>query len=406
MRCIKIYQLPVVTAVAMAMSLLATSEVKAYTFTKIVDSNDGFFADFYPPAINGSGTVAFLANLDAGERGIFTSDGVTVTTIADSSGSFFSFGFPSINNTGTVAFGARLDAGGEGVYTGNGRVVTTIADTNSMFSKFGNVGNNFPTINNSGTVAFQAVLDDTEGQGVFTSNNGTLTTIADSSSSFSFLGHPIRYSYYPSINDTGAVAFGVFTGFNRGILLNTGGTITTIVDDKGFIKLTDSGVINNKGTVAFQANPNFYAFVDGVFTVSRGAITTIADDRSSPFNLFGDPAINDENTVVFTAEGAGFRGIFTGADPVINKVIATGDTLFGSRVTRVTSYNKAVNNLGQIAFYAELADGTNGIYRADPENIPPSKSVPEPTSLFGLLVGALGLVQRLKYKKRCKKVAL
>jgi hypothetical protein len=69
----------------------------------------------------------------------------TFTKIADTSGSFNSFlgkgigGYepisaaPAINNQGTVAFFAVLDAGGEGIFTGNGITTTTIIDTNTPF---------------------------------------------------------------------------------------------------------------------------------------------------------------------------------------------------------------------------------------------------------------------------------
>lgn len=418
----KIHQLPVVAAVSITISLLATSEVGAYTFTKIVDNNSSFFSFDYP-AINDSGTVAILGFLKDGSSGIFTGSGGAITTIADTSGPFNSFrALPDINNVGTVVFGAKLDSGGEGVFTSSGRGVTTIADTNSLFSYFGTDGftYNFSAINDSGTVAFLGTLKDGS-SGIFTSSSGKLTTIVDTSSSFSYLGHPLFYLQNPSINDRGAVAFGATAfgannGYNRSILVSTGGVITTIVDDTSIIKFSESAVINNKGTVALQADPNnfdyFTFLINGIFTVSEEKITIIAsaNGKDSPFNRgFSSPAINDEDTVVFTAsvKGASFtsEGIFTGADSIVSKVIVTGDTLFGSTVIGVRSWDKAVNNLGQIAFYAELADGTRGIYRADPENISPSKSVPEPTSVFGLLVGALGLVQRLKYKKRCKKAA-
>ncbi len=59
------------------------------------------------------------------------------------------------------------------------------------------------------------------------------------------------------------------------------------------------------------------------------------------------------------------KGIFVGPDPVVNKVILTGDSLNGSTVTNLSFSKKGLNNLGQIAFYAELADGTRGIFQAE-----------------------------------------
>ena len=54
----------------------------------------------------------------------------------------------------------------------------------------------------------------------------------------------------------------------------------------------------------------------------------------------------------------------------------TGDALFGSTVTDLQFYSTGLNNRGQVAFRAALADGTLGIYRADPW-----QAVPEPSTL-------------------------
>jgi hypothetical protein len=130
----------------------------------------------------------------------------------------------------------------------------------------------------------------------------------------------------------------------------------------------------------------------GIFTGSGGATTSIVDS-SGLFSFFGGPAINDEGTVAFLANlNTGGEGIFTGSGSVTNKVIATGDTLFGSTVTQLFFYNEGLNNTGQLAFFARLADGTSGIFRADPESTSEPQPVPEPTSALGLLaVGLLGV---------------
>ena len=59
-------------------------------------------------------------------------------------------------------------------------------------------------------------------------------------------------------------------------------------------------------------------------------------------------------------------GIFTGPDTITNKVIATGDSLFGSTVTFVA--HPVINDPGQVAFRVSLADGTTSIVRADPRH--------------------------------------
>jgi hypothetical protein len=58
----------------------------------------------------------------------------TFTKLEDTSGSFLGFGFTSINDVGTVAFWATLDAGGNGIFSSDGTTTTTIADNSGPFS--------------------------------------------------------------------------------------------------------------------------------------------------------------------------------------------------------------------------------------------------------------------------------
>lgn len=77
-----------------------------------------------------------------------------------------------------------------------------------------------------------------------------------------------------------------------------------------------------------------------------------------------------------------------------DKVITTGDSLFGSTVTSIDFSRQGLNNLGQVAFYATLADGTSGIFRADPQ------LVPEADALSGVLAfGAFGAGVMLRQRK-------
>jgi hypothetical protein len=165
--------------------------------------------------------------------------------------------------------------------------------------------------------------------------------------------------------------------------------------------------INDSGTVAFGMRPldqfdNLISLQnDIIFTSNGGSSTTIADTSGS-FKSFGNPAINNAGTVAFFGTlDTGGSGIFTGADPITNKVIALGDSLFGSKVVSLDFSTKGLNNSGQLAFLATFEDGTSGIFRANPESISEPKSVPEPASGLGLLlVGAFGVGSLLKRKQK------
>src|ERR1044072_8980526 len=76
-------------------------------------------------------------------------------------------------------------------------------------------------------------------------------------------------------------------------------TFTKIADSGGSFDSFGDSSINNDGTVAFGA------FLDnglqGIFTGSGGAITTIADTSNPSLLSFGDPDINNSGKVAFRA---------------------------------------------------------------------------------------------------------
>ena len=242
------------------------------------------------PGINDRGTVVNLAGQN-GETGIYatTTDSIT-TDIADSTGRFSNFyvGFdvgrgsgpfsiytlPAINDGGTVAFNASLDAGGSGIFTGDGLEISTIADTSGIFSYFSS-----PTINDGGTVAFNAGLD-TGGSGIFTSNVQEISTIADTSGLFdSFLSDV-------AFNESGKVAFeanldnginGIFTSANpltdQVIALGDRLGNSTVTD----LDITRQG-LNDSGQISFTAT-----LADGTQAVYRADPTAVPEPSSSAF---------------------------------------------------------------------------------------------------------------------------
>jgi hypothetical protein len=350
---------------------VAQAGADAFTFTSIADTRGPFQRFDFPgaPSVNNAGTVAFLAELDTGVAGIFAGDGRSVTTIADSSGIFLGIGgfgqYPAINAQGTVAFGSTLDSGTHGVFTGRGGQVTTIADTTSgpFVNAFGH-----PALNNAGTVIFTGTKKDGTGSGIFASRRGMITTLIDTTTGI-FNGFQDR----PSLNDQGTVAFiaGRDAG-GFGIFTVRRGVITTIVDTDG--PFTNFGVpsINNAEAVAFFAcfGPPCAEDRDsaaGIFVATGDALITIAD-TTGPFHFFGNPSINNVGSVAFVAFlDRGGSGVFTGPDPVADKVVATGDAFFGSTIVDFgVSQGLGLNDVGQIAFFARLADGTEGIYLARP----------------------------------------
>jgi hypothetical protein len=360
----------------------------SYAFTLIAadDGPVGRFNSNMFPAINGTGTVAFEALTQTGIEGIFIGNGGTLMTVATNGpGSPFAFfgpgmfAGPAINEEAAVAFRANLSIGGQGIFVGQGGSVTTIAETSGPPSGFQGVA-----INNSGTVGFgfESIPGTPGNARIVTARDGVFVTIAEASGLFGGV----------SLNDRGVVAFltnpilpgsGLFTG--------SGGALTTIASTSvqgPFFQITEPS-INLGGIVAFQADLTSGGVLGGtgIFAGNGGPIMTIADD-SGPYAFFSGPSINAHGEVAFrTVLDTGSVGIFTGPDPLLDRVITMGDLLFGSEVRTLDfGGGQALNDIGQVAFRATLADGRTVVARADPV------AVPEPSTLVCLAFGLIALV--------------
>lgn len=424
MRLVAIHQLSLATTVGALLSLVTTGEAQAYTFTKIADSS-GILQGFGRPAINNNGTVAFWTDVDMRvlppgiprdhsdyntQQFIMTGNGGLLTTIYDGYEPLpgISYGINNIsqeldiNDEGTVAFKVyansfRIPSSDSGIFAGNGGMITTIYPfwryfSNENFSGLipSNVGT--PAINNQGTVVFSS-------RNLF-HNENFVNTIISTNPKLDYITIPSG-NFNPTISDNGTITFnrsfrdGINgSTINLSLITSSNGEFTTIADNSGIFNNFGKPAINNQGTVAFSALLD--TGVSGIFTNNGSKITTIVDS-SGPFAEFGDVAIDNKGNLAFHASlDVGGYGIFSGQNPITDKVIAIGDTLFGSKVKGLGFRREGFNDVDQIAFFAALEDGTEGIYRADPDP-EPLKSVPEPSGVLGFLgMGVLALVKRRK----------
>jgi hypothetical protein len=399
---------PLMGGVAVSLSVLLVggqAEAASFTFTKVAESTDSFFP-LSAPALNNNGTVAFVAALEyfshqdflsVTHQGLFTITDGTLTQIADTYSSFHTFETFAINDSGTVAFGAESDERIQGIFTSSGGVITPIISANEPFSS----ELNGLDLNESGTIVFYRdsgfYFSSGIPAGIYTSLNGTLSPLLTVFEFGPFFGIPP----YPTINDSGTVAFQAVDS----IYTTNGGTAISVIDPTSFISLDSFVSINNSGTVVFAGDftteaGNVYTARGGVFTARDGSLTTIA--TTDTFLDFYSVAINDRGTVVFSAEiGGGIGGgigLFTGSDPITDKVIAVGDEFFGSTISYLSFYREGLNNSDQIAFYAQLANGTSGIYLAERRSEP--QPVPEPSSVLSILsvVGLGACFQRKRQR--------
>lgn len=345
-----------------------------YKFVKIADNKEGAFSAFHSRSarITNRGVVVFRADMTAGGRGIFTSDGTGLTTIATTGEEFDDLDIePDINDRGQVVFWSKLKGGaGERVLVGDGTTLKTMADTgpDSPFSGFSTIGG--VAINNHGTVVFAAHAKE-GGQRLVTSDGKKATELATTVGT--------RFSEFvdangPDINDAGVVVFSPSTAVGGGqgeeVVVFGDGKMTTVADTSGSYAGFAQASMNNDGALVFAAR--LKAGGEQLLVASGSELKTVAD-TAGPFRGFGlvPHAINNKGKVAFrptlatTVNEQPPAGIFTGADPVGDKVIQVGDKLFDSTVN-IVWFNRGLNDAGQIVFYAQLEDGTRGIYRADP----------------------------------------
>lgn len=158
-----------------------------------------------------------------------------------------------------------------------------------------------------------------------------------------------------------------------GLYVHKDGQTTTITTLNGdFFKSLD---VNDAGVVVASRRAGIGR---GVYLGNGGPLATLVGS-SDGFDILENVSINDSNEVAFYGAGGSFAGIFTGPDVNLDKVIATGDALDGSTVSQIAFGRGGLNDAGQVAFWARLADGRQGVYIA---------AVPEPSILALLAVGA------------------
>jgi hypothetical protein len=386
-----------VVVTALATSPAARGQI-TYSYT-LVAATGGVspFAGVYAPSLNAAGTAAFGANLTAGGSGIFIGSGGATTTIAQT-GTLFS-GFvnpgdttglilPSINPTSNnVAFFATRTAGaggGSGIFTGAGAANTAIASA----PNFNTVFNARPAINSANTVSFTAATSTV--QQVIVGNGGATTPIATSGTSVpSFVGPT-------AINGAGTVAFiANFSDGSQQVLVGNGGPVSPVATTGTTVPSFVGPVsINGSGTVAFVGNLSGGG--QAVFAGNTSSVGTVATTGGT-VTAFGDSAsINSSNLVAFAAAfSSGAQTIFTGNGTTSNPVIQTGATLSGSTVQSLALGAFAFNDVGQVAFAAQLADGRQGVYVATPVF-----GVPEPAGVLTVAAACLALAGPVRRWRR------
>jgi hypothetical protein len=376
----------VVIGLLCSLPAVARAEPMNYTFSRVAGTEE-LYSFVGAPTISNDGTVYFIGTRPGVGLGVFAWNGGAVTPLFTSAGPLGGFQQLAVSNNGILTFTASYNVGGgRGVFTYDGTTLTTVADTRT--SPIFGVGD--PRVNNDGTVTFRATLNSTGTErALYTGNGGPLTRIADSAT---FADSAFLYA---GINNKGVVAFSAgLAGENRGIYVSDGTTLTRLYAPSAFTFLSSSSGINDDGRVVFLAN--FGGGVTGVGTGDGGPITIVGARTDGIDDFIAAPVINNRGEVAYAAG----PGIFTGPDRDADRVLRIGDTIFGQDIRGFgLGQGQGLNDDGQLTFIVRVRDPAGGsdweiIVRADPV-------VPEPSTLALLGVGALGLLgyRRLRRKR-------
>lgn len=377
------FLLSAAAAVSALLTLPANASVVTYSFTRIADSQ-GEFGNFRTPSINNSGQVAVIAERDFGAgQSVIVGDGLTVTTLYNSTGSLTD---PTINSSGDVAFRAGSS---RQIFLSSGGATQTLVDDAGPFFVVGT-----PVINDAGEVAFSATRDNGV-QEIGAALSGALSTLVDNTGPLSnmSLGSNI------SSNNHGEVAF--ISGFDsvgnsQGIFVTDGATTNSVADNlTSNLDFFRSPSLNDNGQVAFVADDfdPATAALRGVYLFDSGSVMTIADD-TGVFNVFGDASINNKGDVAFLSfMDDGRQSVNVFSDGLIQTILSSGDTLDGLLVLSIMVFQggptQFINDSGQVTFVAQLEGGINAVYRASVDQL--VSEVPLPAAAWVFLAGLGGL---------------
>ena len=404
--------------------------------------------------LSGGGQVAFHPTIrtTAGATptdGIYRGDGAAAPVpvavagqAVPGGGTFALFGEPAINDAGRVAFRADvLPAAGPprevGLFRDGLTGVEPIARAgqavpggNGTFATLGR-----PAINKPAQVAFAANLANTTGgtaddRGVYRGDGATLTQIArrgeaaPGGGTFAALGDV-------ALNDPGQVAFyasvaGTPGGSSddTGLFLGDGSATPVRIAQEGQAPVGGNGRFLTLGTPALNSS-GLVAFFAGLSNTAGGSsddaglflgdgtsapVPIAREGRAAPdgngvFSGFGNPALNEAGQIAFyatltnTAGGAADdAGIYLYDDAIgLTQIARTGDVLGGNVVTGL-SFRDGAGVLG--AAQSGLNEFGDVAFRFDLAlggggvAVLSANTVPEPASLGSLAVAATILLRR------------
>lgn len=390
--------------------------------------------------INDSGRVAVGGSYYSPSllRGVFEYAGGMLTDVALtgtvsplSGGTFYSPLGGQINDVGDIAFGSTVlgspSGDTSGLFLRSGGVFSTLVLQGDTAPGTGTTFANFDvySLNNAGHLGFIGLYGSgsfpttPQPRGLFFLGGGSLTNLALTGDSAIGTGGTYGGFFNATLNNMDEMVFrATINGgtADSGFFLHAGGTTIPVAlqgqtaPDVGgtfgpFTGPRNTVSINDAGEIVFISGILGGGSTSGIFTQSGGATQlAVATGEIAPgtggstFTAFeGDLGIDDAGRIAFLAHISGGHPLGSGTDGVfvydpqsgaIYAVALSGQLAPGTGGLAYSTFGSIrMSDLGQIAFTAQLDNGSNGVFLGTP--------VPEPSSLVLLtLAGSTFLVWR------------
>ena len=382
-----------------AVSFQADVAMAQFRYRKIVDSStlipagSGGFTSFSEVSYDGQ-NIAFIGAGGSNQKGVYLWNGSVLSALADvgasvpnSGGTFTEFTDLSMEN-GHVAFVAQGSTK-DGVYTTlGGAGLRKVADEGTLipgdgvpftqftFSPDVALANGKVYFNAFGTDGFSVFQE-----GVYRDANGVLSRVVDRS--IPIPDFTDNFIFFSSVDAAGDhVVFGGGRGSGGG-----NGFYTTLNAPSGQLRTA----LNPDTTVPGQTNPlSMYSPNDvridgkniafstrgtggstGVYLEKAGQLEVVADVATTnptiglKFTSVGNSYALSGDNVAFTGSSGGPSAIYLKRANSLLPVIGANNALAGKDVSSLSLFGESLHG-DRIAFRAGFADGTSGIYIAEP----------------------------------------
>jgi hypothetical protein len=366
----------------------SVSEAAAFDFTPITRQTERHY-----PSINNQGTVGYAHYTDQFSLGIYIKDRAGIATAIDDDVFWASPAgrAVNINNHNEVIFWGKTDVNSQlrnGLYKGSASGMTLLTNEAMIQAATGSTAGG--TINPSVFLSDQGIAffdysgntttNQFRGRGYYTTDGNQIATISSQSLIVPDFDHPFQrlamspqgsLAYEYLLNSSQVELRVVHQGVERTVL-----TVPAERRQSGELRAID---INDQGLVAISAMllAGGAATTDAGLYLDNGTSLTklISTSPTGTYQGIWEVSLNNLGQIAFIAtrdleNGQTGQGIYIGPNGAADKVIAVGDTLDGGIVETLLMGTSALNDQGQIVFWAAFEDGSDGVFLANPVVVP------------------------------------